>query len=196
MEFFNRIKTKLKIKNLCWAILFLAIAVFAGWCGISNGFSSEMEWSIGLRGTDGGIPVPNWLVSGFLLLIGVIMVASAFAYIKSFAKDTEYNKMLQTVQALGDVNMIGAMLTEMHKCDYAKGGDLRFNEQLVFYLKGTNATIIPGANILGIKTEIVSRKNGEDNYVCVYHGNDVLKIKTSEKNVLLLLEEMKRVYRF
>ena len=77
---------------------------------------------------------------------------------------------------------------------YAKGGDLRFNESIIFYMKGTDVTVIPPAAIRGIKTEIVGNKGSETNFVCVYYEKGILKIKTSEKNVLLLLEEMRKTF--
>ncbi len=196
MDFFNKLRAKLKIKNLCSAILFLLLAALFSWIAISNGFSSETGWRIGIRGSRSGIPIPNWLISCFLLLLGLIFVVSAFLFLVSFVKDTEYKKMLQNVYAIGDADMIGTMIAAMKKSTYTKGGDLRFNERLVFYMKGTDVAVIPSASIRDIRTEIVSRKNSEENYVCIYHENDVLKIRTSEKNVLLLLEEMKNIYHF
>lgn len=196
MVFFNKLRVKLKIKNLIRTILFIALAALFSWIAISNGFSYETGWRIGIRGIGGGIPVPNWLISCFLLLLGLLFVVSAFAFLVSFVKDTEYKKMLQNVCAIGDANVIGTMIAAMKKSTYTKGGDLRFNECLVFYMKGTDVAVIPSVNIQDVRTEIVSRKNSEENYVCIYHENDVLKIRTSEKNVLLLLEEMKRIYQF
>ena len=194
MEFFKKIKSKLKIKNLIWTILFIVLATLFCVLAISNGFSSEMQWQIGVRGSNSGIPVPNWLISCFFLLMVAIFAVSAFMFLKSFIKDTEYNKMLSVVEELGSIESIGAMLSSMDKSKYAKGGDLRFNERILFYMKGTDVTVVSPTSIRGIRTEIVGNKGSETNYVCVYYGKDVLKIKTSEKNVLLLLEEMRRTY--
>lgn len=194
MEFFNKIKSKLKVKNLIWTILFVALACVFGFIAISNGFSSEMQWQIGVRGSNSGIPVPNWLISCFLLLMCIIFIGSAFLFLKSFIKNTEFNKMLDVVESMGNAEAIGTMLASMDKNKYAKGGDLRFNESIIFYSKGTEVTVIPPATIRGIRTEIVGNKGSETNFVCVYYGKDVLKIKTSEKNVLLLLEEMRNTF--
>lgn len=196
MDFFNKLRVKLKIKNLIRASLFLVLAVLFSYIAVSNGFSSETGWRIGIRGTGGGIPVPNWLISCFLLSLGLIFVVSMFLFLVSFVKDTEYKKMLQNVHAIGDANLIGTMIAAMKKSTYTKGGDLRFNEQLVFYMEGTDVAVIPSVSIRDIRAEIVSRKNAEENYVCIYHENDVLKIRTSEKHVLLLLGEMKSIYHF
>lgn len=194
MEFFNKIKSKLKVKNLIWTIAFIALACLFGIIAFSNGFSSELQWQIGVRGSNSGIPVPNWLISCFLLLMCIIFLGSAFLFLKSFIKNTEFNKMLHVVESMGNAEAIGTMLASMDKNKYAKGGDLRFNESIIFYMNGTEVTVIPPATIRGIKTEIVCNKGSETNFVCVYYGKDVLKIKTSEKNVLLLLEEMRKTF--
>lgn len=194
MEFFNKIKSKLKVKNLIWTIAFIALACLFGFIAISNGFSSEMQWQIGVRGSNSGIPVPNWLISCFLLLMCLIFAGSAFLFLKSFIKNTEFNKMLQVVESLGNAEAIGIMLASMEKNKNAKGGDLRFNENIIFYMKGTEVTVVPPATIRGIRTEIVGNKGSETNFVCVYYGRDVLKIKTSAKTVLPLLEEMRRTF--
>lgn len=194
MEFFNKIKSKLKVKNLIWTIVFIALACLFGIIAFSNGFSSELQWQIGVRGSNSGIPVPNWLISCFLLLMCIIFLGSAFLFLKSFIKNTEFNKMLHVVESMGNAEAIGTMLASMDKNKYAKGGDLRYNESIIFYMKGTEVTVIPPATIRGIRTEIVGNKGSETNFVCVYYGKDVLKIKTSEKNVLLLLEEMRKTF--
>ena len=102
--------------------------------------------------------------------------------------------MLHVVESMGNAEAIGTMLASMDKNKYAKGGDLRFNESIIFYMNGTEVTVIPPTTIRGIKTEIVGNKGSETNFVCVYYGKDVLKIKTGKKNVLLLLEEMRKTF--
>lgn len=194
MDFFNKIKSKLKVKNLIWTIVFVALACLFGIIAFSNGFSSDMQWQIGVRGSNNGIPVPNWLISCFLLLMCIIFIGSAFLFLKSFIKNTEFNKMIHVVESMGNAEAIGTMLASMDKNKYAKGGDLRYNESIIFYMKGTDVTVISPATIRGIRTEIVGNKGSETNFVCVYYGKDVLKIKTSEKNVLLLLEEMRKTF--
>ena len=194
MEFFNRIKAKLKVKNLLWAVLFIVLATSFGRTAIFNGFSSEFQWHIGVRGSNSGIPVPNWVISFLFVLMCVIFLGCAFSYIKSFVKNTEFNKLLQMVEGIGAAEAIGTMLASMEKNKYAKGGDLRFNESILFYSKGTDVKVIPPSAIHAIKTEIVCNKHSETNFVCVYYGKDVLKIKTSEKNVLLLLEQMRKTF--
>ena len=194
MEFFDKIKRKLKVKNLIWTILFLVLACIFGFMAVSNGFSSDMEWQIGLRGTSGGIPIPNWLLSCFFLLLVVIFLVSSFSFFRSFVNNTEFNKMLCVVEEIGNVEAIGSMLASMEKSKYTKGGDLRFNERIIFYMKGTDVTVVNPITIRTIKTEIVRSKSSEENYVCVCYGSNVLKIRTSKKNVLLLLEELRSTF--
>ena len=194
MEFFNKVKSKLKVKNFIWTMLFIAMACLFGFMAILNGFSSEMQWQVGIRGSSGGIPVPDWMISCLYILLCTVFLGTAVAFLTSFLKNTEFNKILRTVESMGNVETIGNMLASMEKNKYAKGGNLRFNENIIFYMKGTEVTVIPPATIRGIKTEIVGSRYSETNFVCVYYGNDVLKIKTSEKHVLLLLEEMRSTY--
>lgn len=192
MEFFNKIKLKLKTKNIIWTIILAAIGALGLFVAISNGFSSEIQWQIGFRGSRNGIPLPNWLVSCFLILVFIGCILGAFSFLHSFIKNTEFNKMIDSIKSIGDVETIGKMLSSMDKNKYAKGGDLRFNESIIFYMKSTDVTAISTAAVREITTEFIGeKKHSQENFVCVYYENGVIKIHTSEKNVLPLLEEMR-----
>lgn len=188
MNFFNKIKSKLKTKNLLWSIFFILFAIGSFAFAMSNGFSSETQWQLGVRGSDSGIPLPNWLVSCFMLLVCAITAFSAYAFIKSFFKDTEFNKMMGIVAQMGDVNYIGNMLESMPKNPYAKGTDLRFNEAILFCMSGTDVKVIHPATIHSIRGEVTSNKEYS---VCVYYDKEVLKIKTNKKNIQILIEQMR-----
>lgn len=192
VDFFNKIKAKLKLKHLLWAIIFTLLAGLMVWLIISNGFSSDKDFQIGLRGFDFGIPIPNWLISCAFILMCLGFLYGVFDNIREFIKNTEFNKLICDAKAIGDINAIGELLSSLEKSKYNKGGDLRYNSQVVYYLKGTEVTIFSPLSIKNITTEIIKVKNTEENYVCVNYGRDVLKIKTSERNVLLLAEDMKR----
>ena len=93
--------------------------------------------------------------------------------------------------ALKKYEEIGEMLDSMEKSKYIKSADLRFNNEIVFYMKDTTASIIKTEDIIGIRSEIVGKQGSETNFVAVYSKTDVIKIPVSQKNVLPLLEEMR-----
>lgn len=191
MEFFNKVRVKLKVRNLIWTFAFAVLTCLFGYRAILRGFPSGQT---GVNQSNRGIPVPNWLRMGVFLLMCGIFFVSAFFFLKSAIQDTEYKKMLQAVASMGDVAAIGATLAAMAKSNYPKSGDLRFDERIIFYLDGTNVTVIPPASIREIKTGKKAGEYHEKNYVCVYYGNDILKIKTSIQNTLPLLEEMRKTF--
>lgn len=194
MEFFSKIKSKLRVKNLLLGLLYLAIACAMMYFAITNGFSSEVQWQFGVRGSDVGIPLPNWVVSGLLVLVAAIFAFVSFGCIKSFIKSTEYNKMLDSVRKIGEVDAVGAMIASMSKNPYTKGCDLRFNQNLLFCLQGTDVTVLAAADIKGIKAEVTKSGNAETHFLCVYHAAGVLKIRSSKKKILPLLDEMRKTF--
>ncbi len=194
MDFFKKVKTKIKIKNFLLAAALIALACLSGFIAIMNGFSAETEWQIGIRGSRSGIPVPNWLISCIILLMCGLFLVSGIHCLIAFIKDPMYKKMLLAVAEIGDAEAVGVALAAMKKNKYAKGGDLRFDQRIIFYMSGTTVTVIPPASIRGFRTEIVAGKRTETNYVCVFYGNEVLKIRTSAKNAVPLLEQMRATF--
>lgn len=193
MEFFGKVKIKLRVKNLLYSILFLFLVCGVALLIVYTGFSSEVEWRLGVRGSNSGIPVPNWALSVLFLILGIFLLVACIRYFCSFVKDTEYNKMLKEVEKIGNTNEIGLLLASIKKSPYPKSGDLRYCERLLYYAKGTDVKIVSPLSIGNIQTEIVGSNWGEDHYVCVCHGAEILKIRVSEKKVLDLRDDMRRV---
>lgn len=192
MEFFNKIKAKITAKKLLMVLLFLVFAVAFVLIAVSNGFSSDMDYAIGVRGSSAGIPVPNWLLSvGALLLAALFFVCFVTSSLSVF-KNEEYKEFLRQVRNLGDVQTVGATVAAMPKCPYAKGGDLRYDAGLLFCAQGTDVGIVSAAQICRISTEATGSKS--DHLVCVHSAAGVLKIKVKAKYALPFLEDLKRLY--
>ena len=192
MEFFNKIKIKLKVRNLISAIVFFAFtSLFASIGILSLNFSSYFDVRIPIVDID--ILIPYWVVSFLLILISIIPLWIMCPYLKSFFTNTEFNEMIQKVKEIGDAEGIGTMLSSISKSPYAKG-DLRFNEKIIFYMISTKITIVPAVNIRNIQAEIRQTEDSQETYIAVYHQNGKSEIITKEKKVFPLLEEMKRTF--
>ena len=196
MDFFNKIKSKIRTKNFIWAIVFMAVAIIFVIFAVSNGFSSDMQWKVGIRGSRNGIPVSNWMVSCFDLFCSAVFIFISCFFLKSFIRNPEYEKMLSAVKEIGDINAIGTMLSEMPKSAFVKGADLRFNDKIFFYMKSTDVTVVAPYKIKHIGTKIERYNNSVSTFICVYYENQILKINIKEKNAMLLLEEMRKTYSF
>ncbi len=194
MEFFDKLKSKLRRKNLLGALLCLLLSIGFAVGAFSIGFTSELEWQIGPRYSQSGIPVPNWLLAGLVALVAVFCFCVTIGQLHSLIMDSEYEKMMKKVQVLGDAKVIDSLIASMPKSKLAKGADLRFNAQILFCRQGTNVTVLASSEILAVRTEIVGARGSETNYVCVYYNGGILKIRTGKKTVLVLLEELRRTF--
>lgn len=183
MEFFEKIKSTLRRRNLKRAFIFIAIAVGLIAVVFSNGFSTEEIWvrRIGY--------VPEWLLSSFFLLLALILACLSISSFKDFVKNKEYNALLASVKKIGDINSIGSVLSNLNKSPYTeKGDDLRYNDQLLFYMEDTNVAIIRVNDIVDIRYEkLEPNKESKKYQVCLTYYDGVLKIKTAEKTFWLFM---------
>ena len=191
MNFFNKVKKKLVVSTLLNILLFVVLAALFAFIAFQIGFAVDEYIEFGLRGSKSGIPIPKVIVSSVFLIVCCIMLVSAGQSVWSIIKSIDYNKLMTKVIEIGNVEEIGEMLDSMEKSKYIKSADLRFNNEIVFYMKDTTASIIKTEDIIGIRSEIVGKQGSETNFVAVYSKTDVIKIPVSEKNVLPLLEEMR-----
>ena len=191
MNFFNKVKKKLVVSTLLNILLFVVLAVLFAFIAFQIGFAVDEYIEFGLRGSKSGIPIPKVIVSSVFLIVCCIMLVSAGQSVWSIIKSIDYNKLMTKVIEIGNVEEIGEMLDSMEKSKYIKSADLRFNNEIVFYMKDTTASIIKTEDIIGIRSEIVGKQGSETNFVAVYSKTDVIKIPVSQKNVLPLLEEMR-----
>ena len=189
MAFFERIKSKLKWKNLMYFLLFL----LPGFLMILFAFQTGFSWETNFRFRI-GLPVPNWLLSGLLILFSLGFFYKSVVHLISFLCDAKYRALLQSIERIGDVATCGAILEAMEENPYANRGDLRFNEYIVFYMEGTDVTAFSPQSITAIRGEIERVKNVENTYVCIYYENKVLKISASDENAVELLKQLRNQY--
>ena len=195
MEFFNGIKWKLKLNNVLWMLISLAVITLFGLGIISNGFSSEVGWRIGIKGSDTGIPVPNWLISVGFIIIALIFVYLFLTSLKSFIKNTEFTKFIKSIERIGDVEQIGNMLSALPKSPYVKGGDLRYNNQLLFYMKGSDCKIIKTSEIKLITPQIRNQGNTKELVVNIITNNGPVSIIVKKNRSNLLAEDIAKFCR-
>lgn len=193
MEFFSKIKFKLQMKNLLWTILFLVLTCIVIGIVVSTGFSWEVESGIGIRGFNFSIPIPNFIQSCFFSLFGVLLFIGVFVNVKALFHNPVFHQLIESAERLGNVDAIGNMLATIEKCPYNKGGELRYNDQIFFYLKDTMVALIPISVIDGIRIEKTkSVNNTEEFYVCVVYYNEILKITVDKKSLIPLAEDLQR----
>lgn len=183
MEFFKHIETKLKINNLMWGVTFAIFCILAIVLSISIGFSSDSDMQIGLRGFAGGLPIPNWLFSLFLIVISLVFLLGAFLNIKSFFRNEEYKALINSVANIGELDAVGKLLSSMEKDQHAKG-DLRYNQKILFYMIGTEITILKTDTINKLQKKVKQTSSGKEYTVSLYYENTkTLDIRTTKKNI-------------
>ena len=187
--FFQSVKKKIATKNILWSLLSVLLCVGAVALTISNGFSSETGWQVGPRGTNVGIPIPNWAVSCLYLILTAVF-AYLFVYcMKDVITAGTYNKLLDAARAIGDVEQIDRLLTQTPKSDLAKG-ELRYNSTVLFYSKGTEVTLLAPKDIVTIQP--IKREGKQTEYFVEITAKDgtILRIDTREKNLLCLANDI------
>lgn len=186
MPFFEKIRKKLRSRNVIWMIVSILMMSWFG-AGIAICvFYNDIDFKIFSFGTDFGIPVPKWLLSlGFVFMIavfGFIFVGS----LKSALKNTEYQALLESAQELGNIESVGEMLSDLPKNPLTKGGDLRFNDKFLFYLKDTDVFLIGTDTIISVNPVKKRVKSRLEFYVEILSENKRIRISVKEKNMVPL----------
>ena len=184
MEFFNKIKSKLNKRNLILTVLLIILSSLTFALCFANGFSSEKI-----------LFISKWVISVFLLLTAAVFLGLALLFLRGYIKNTRFNKLLKTVGEIGDIDNIGSMLASMKKCKSVKRGEFKFNEKIIFYMKGSRVVIIPPEKLKSIKTEIESGKNGDETFIRIGYGINSLKLKTVSEDNLKLFEQLKETFK-
>ncbi|MBQ1186849.1 MAG: hypothetical protein IIX54_04090 [Clostridia bacterium] len=187
--FFNYVKNKIRNKNILWSIISIVVMFVAVLLAISNGFSSETEWKYGFRFSDTGIPIPNWVISCLFIIIALIFLGLLISSVKDLFTNTTYNKIIKAAQEIGDISFIDQTLQNLQKNNLAKGGDLRYNNFLFFYMKGTEVFLFPTKSINSIQPIKETGKNTEC-YVNVRSATENVKIYTKELNLVPLANDI------
>ena len=188
MEFFKRIRSKLKIRNLIWAVVSLfVIGLFV--FSIVLDIKSGNGHSVRLFSTKIGIPV--WLEVFFWILVILFFVILFITSIKSFLRDTEYNELLKTAESFGSIEHLGETLSEISPSPYAKG-ELRCNSAYLFYRIGSDVYLIDTRSITAIdhKVHRNMKRTVSTYYVCVKTVTSEIKIKVKRRNIEKLENEI------
>ena len=193
--FFDSLKKKIRNKNILWSIISIGVMIVMLFLAISNGFSSETEWKYGFRFSDIGIPVPNWVISCLFILIALIFLGLLISSIKDIFTNASYNKIIKAAGEIGELSFVEQTLENLKKSTLAKGGDLRYNNFLFFYMKGTEVFLFPTKSINSIQPIKKTGKNTEF-YVEIHCQKEVVKIATKEANLLPLANDILSYIKF
>ena len=156
---------------------------------VSNGFSSETGWQYGPRFSDSGIPIPNWVISCVFIIIALIFLGMLISSIKDIFTNANYNNVIQVAKEIGEISFIEQTLENLEKSNLTKGGDLRYNKLLFFYMKGTEVFLFPTKSINSIQPVKKTGKNTEF-YVEIHCQKKSVKIATKEVNLLPLANDI------
>ncbi len=193
MDFFMRIKRKMRNSNIIFAIICFVLSIY--WLSevFSTGFSSDKDYTYTLRGLGIEVPVPNWLLSAFFLVLGVGALATAIFCLVVLIKGKDFNEFINMTGQYGNVEYIGNILENTPKSPYVKFGELRFNKLFFFYISSGVAKIYPTQYITSVEQKIKKRKHQTDYFVRVTFKNDVVEIQTKKDKIALLLKEFDEV---
>lgn len=189
MTFFNSVKRKINMRNIFSAIIYLIIVCVVIWEVFCIGFSNDINWKFMIGAI--GVPVPDWFVCGICIVVGTVCLFKCLKFIKLIIRNSEFNSLMVSVKKIGNADDIGDLLLSLPKNPYTKGGELKYNNQVLFYIKGTYVKIINPAFIKSIHPEY-SYNDGYN--VGLLFENDSLKIKTNKKSIMLLAEDISKLY--
>ena len=153
-------------------------------------FSSNKDYKVALKGTEIGLLLPNWLTSGIIFLVGIILLVVGISFTVSLIKDKEFNRFIDVVKQYGEVEYIGSLLADIPKNQYVKKGELRIDKKIFFYFFDGKAQMFPTAYITSIQPKRIVKNNNEKFFIDVNFQNEIVEIETSKKQLPLLMEEI------
>ena len=83
-------------------------------------FSSNKDYKVALKGTEIGLLLLNWLTSGLIFLVGIILLVVGISFTVSLIKAKEFNRLIDVVKQYGEVEYIGSLLADIPKNQYVK----------------------------------------------------------------------------
>lgn len=192
---FTWIKGKLKMRNLMWALFLLFFAILMIVFAVDEGFSTEAHWRLGLKGIDGGIPIPSWLLSSVGVLLGCIFLYFVYDKTKSFICDDEYKKLIKTAEQFGHPEEIDSLFSEVGKNPHVKGADLWCCRNFLLYFEGLNVFLVKADTVRKIEPSVGRNRNSVTYGVNVYYdGDKAFRIKTTKKQLKPLFVSMADLY--
>lgn len=184
--FFESTKKKIRNRNILWSIFSVLMILLSIFVTVNTGFSADVNWQYGFRGIDGGIPIPNWLLSSLFVLMGLIFLRLLYSCMKDILKNVTYNELIKTAESIGDVCVIDETLRVIQKSELAKG-DLRYNDALFFYRNGTEVFLLPTQSI---KSVTPVTKSNKEFYVEVQSQDKCMKITVKKANLIPLVKDI------
>ena len=150
MDFFMRIKRKMRNSNIIFAIICFVLSIY--WLSevFSTGFSSDKDYTYTLRGLGIEVPVPNWLLSAFFLVLGVGALATAIFCLVVLIKGKDFNEFINMTGQYGNVEYIGNILENTPKSPYVKFFSFIYQAVLQKYIQ---------LNILHLLSKKLKREN-------------------------------------
>lgn len=189
--FFADARKQIKKGHIKNALLFLLLACVFGTIVVFTGFSPDMEWQIGLRYSELGIPLPNWLISSVALLFCLGSVIFLITNIKGAFTCEEYNSLLEAAKAFGNVQAVGQHLQKLPRNALTKkNGHLRFDKDIFFYQKGEDVWLFPTRSISNIRPVQKDHGSSSDYYVEISQQGKIIQLDTKKKNMLPLANEI------
>lgn len=200
MKFFGKIKRRMIFKIVLHRIGFVVLAL---WFAISGVFTilnpfvfQEMRLPLLVRPLDAliGNVFPDSLsgeaaaitivLLGIAVLIVGLIVAGSIIYngVQRIRSLNEFADIMNQVKMIGDVDEIGRTLESLPQNGKVINGDLRMNEDILYFSDGASAKIVSGKNVLS--ADGVIRKGRY--YVDVstsLQSVGVLQIQTTQENV-------------
>ena len=168
MDFFKKVKSKLLAKKIAMYGGFdlLGLAMIAGGIALLIFDSDDDKVRISVRGFDFlGITIPAVLAYIFMIIVGIGLVFFITKYmIREIRENEEYYNLMDRVKKAGGADKVGPVLASLPKNKKVAKGELRFNEEYLFYMNGTDVLFLHKDDIKRIATSSAKDKNGTVKY--------------------------------
>lgn len=172
MDFFERYKIKTAIINVMTAIFLFLLAAFPA------------AGAIFLREAMGtAFSILCLVLFCFLAVCAILAVIQA-------TKNPGYDQLISTVQKIGSPESVGASLSMIAKCKYAKG-DLRFDGRYFFYHAGNNFCLLQTSKISNIRP-FCEESRYKYYYVIVSTDEESIHIPTTKNYTLPLIKSIQQ----
>ena len=177
--FFQSIKKKLRNKNIFWALLSLCLTALNVTFVVVNCFFTDSESRTPF----------TWLSAIIMFLIAVASGYLFFVSVKDIITNQAFRELLHAAEKIGEVSEVEQMLEALPKSDLAKGGDLRYNDTLLFYRKDGDVALIPAKEITAV-LPVKTMQHSAAFYVEIQYCDKKVKINTREKDVAALAADI------
>lgn len=193
MDLFRTVKRKMAVKYAVMAAVSAAFFVFTVFFIGKTGFSSDSEFAFQLSPVVDEVMIPNSAGSVLMILFAAFMLAAAAAGIYFAVKNPDYKDLLESVKKIGDPCVMNALFGAMEKDPNAKG-DLRYNGEMLFYMKGSSASVIKPQKIKEIKVQGKVPGGISPCTVNIFYDDKVLGIRSRKDTADALSENLNKAF--